>query len=979
MESSGGGGPWVDEGSQSICRDGKRFPLAPKAFVVMQLLRAAPGRLVTKRTLLDAAWPDTHVVDVVLNNAIAQLREALGDDPKHPRFIETIHRRGYRWIGPEIAIASSAEPATPSAPSEDPFVGRSELLTELRRLSAVAASGRRQLVFITGEPGIGKTALVDHFIRGLGADFTVARGRCVDYQGSSEAYRPLLEAMEELVEKGPSDIRQCFDRHAPTWLLQMPSLLSLQEREELQRRVTITARERMHREIDRALEAASRERTIVLVLEDLHWSDPPTVSLLWSLATRREPARLLIIASFRPIDAIAQQHPISQLKGDLIGKRQSVELVLHGWSGKDLQTWLDRHFTGHRFPPAFATVLETQTSGNPLFVLNAIDDFQQRGWLTHGDGSWRCAVDLDVIAAAVPDNTRDFIAVRIDRLPAASRAVLDAASAAGMTFVTQAVAAAGERSSAEVETECNALASGALFLMKGPDLEWPDGSRGCQYSFRHALYRQVLHDRLPPTQRQLFHRRIAERMQSVCTRQDEGFTKQLALHYEHAGDFDRAVELFDSLAQQAYKRCATQEVESLLGHAVMVLKRAPRSEARQRRLLELTVAHGLALISVHGSTGDEPVRETFEEARALAQTIPAPAESVTTFAFASLTHILSGRLRQACSSAEQQLAFGGRHAPPAVVFMAHAISGTARVYLGEIDAALAHFETAFAAQSHALPSDDDPAFAVYDPIAGNRMTYGLALVLSGKGDLGWSAVTDALASARLGDMAPHVGPALSRATGIAILRGDLAIARSYARELLELCERTNLPLWKESVRAQLAWLDFKATGDLALIDTLREAVVEFVSIGRLGSTRMLSMLADAYLTAGRIEQATQALDQAFDQRGEECAFDAELFRQRAAIAQAGRGADAEEVAEQLLLRAVEVANAQGARLFSLRATVDLCRQWARTGKRDQATQWLGQALESFPEDSSEIDPSVARSLRAELAASSSIKEKVKFR
>lgn len=284
MESSGGGKPWIDEGSQSICRDGKRFLLAPKAFVVLQLLRASAGRLVAKRTLLDAAWPDTQVVDVVLNNAIAQLREALGDDPKNPRFIETIHRRGYRWIGPDNEIASSPEPATPGAPSEDPFVGRSELLTELRRLSAVAASGRRQLVFVTGEPGIGKTALIDQFIQGLGAGFTVARGRCVDYQGSSEAYRPLLEAMEELVENGPTDIRHCFDRHAPTWLLQMPGLLSLHEREELHRRVTVTARERMHREIDRALEAASRDQTIVLVLEDLHWSDPPSISLLWSLA-----------------------------------------------------------------------------------------------------------------------------------------------------------------------------------------------------------------------------------------------------------------------------------------------------------------------------------------------------------------------------------------------------------------------------------------------------------------------------------------------------------------------------------------------------------------------------------------------------------------------------------------------------------------------------------------------------------------------
>ena len=162
--------------------------------------------------------------------------------------------------------------------------------------------------------------------------------------------------------------------------------------------------------------------------------------------------------------------------------------------------------------------METQTSGNPLFVLNALDDFVQRGWLIDSDAGWQCTADLAVIGAAVPDSTRDIIAFRLDQLPPASREILEAASVAGMTFATQSVAAASERSCAEVEAECDRLARAALFLGNGTDVEWPDGSHGRRHDFRHALYRQVLYTRVTPTRRQFLHRRVAERIENGIPR-----------------------------------------------------------------------------------------------------------------------------------------------------------------------------------------------------------------------------------------------------------------------------------------------------------------------------------------------------------------------------------------------------------------------------------------------------------------------------
>src|SRR5262249_15595332 len=156
-----------------------------------------------KQELLDAAWPETHVIDTALNIAIGKLRHALGDDPKQPRFIETVHRRGFRWIGDRSPASSvlSPEPGSQlvtrnsalstqdSALSTD-FVGRSAAVEILRRCYTRAAHGQRQLVFVTGEAGIGKTSLVEYFLAQQADACLAARGQCVESYGAGDAYRP---------------------------------------------------------------------------------------------------------------------------------------------------------------------------------------------------------------------------------------------------------------------------------------------------------------------------------------------------------------------------------------------------------------------------------------------------------------------------------------------------------------------------------------------------------------------------------------------------------------------------------------------------------------------------------------------------------------------------------------------------------------------------------------------------------------------
>src|SRR5262249_53024539 len=162
-----------------------------------------------------------------------------------------------------------------------------------------ARRGARQVGFITGEAGIGKTTVVDAFGAQVAQEpeLWLARGQCIESYGAGEAYLPILEALGQLC-RGPDSghLVAWLAQPAPTWLVQMPALLAPDALETLQHRVLGATRERMLRELTEALDALTAERTLVLVLEDLHWSDVATLDLVGALARRRARARLLLLA-----------------------------------------------------------------------------------------------------------------------------------------------------------------------------------------------------------------------------------------------------------------------------------------------------------------------------------------------------------------------------------------------------------------------------------------------------------------------------------------------------------------------------------------------------------------------------------------------------------------------------------------------------------------------------------------------------------
>src|SRR5207244_1740367 len=198
--------------------------------------------------------------------------------------------------------------------------GCERALDALHRALATALTGVRQLLFVTGEAGLGKTTLVEAFLTALEASgpLWVGRGQCLDHYGAGEAYLPVLEALGRVCRgPGGQEVIALLGQQAPTWLVQMPGLVRAADLEPLQRRMAGATRDRMLRELAEALELLTARQPLLLVLEDLHWSDYSTLDVLAVLARRQEPARLLLLGTYRLPDALQRGHPLATVHHEL--------------------------------------------------------------------------------------------------------------------------------------------------------------------------------------------------------------------------------------------------------------------------------------------------------------------------------------------------------------------------------------------------------------------------------------------------------------------------------------------------------------------------------------------------------------------------------------------------------------------------------------------------------------------------------------
>src|SRR5262245_24918524 len=259
---------------------------------------------------------------------------------------------------------------------------------------------------------MGKTTVVDAFLGTSAVRDTLwtARGQCVEHYGSGEAYLPVLDALGQLCRQpGGEHVIALLKRYAPTWLVQMSALVSDSELEAIQRKVQGATRERMLREMAEAIEALTAEQPLVLAVEDMHWSDYSTLDLLALLAQRRGPARLLLLATYRPTDVIVSGHPLKAMKQELHVHGQCEALPLGFLTVAEVRQYLTARLPHQQFPPELGQVIHQSTEGNPLFMVNVVDDWVRQGVLVETDGQWRLIAQVVDLEAEVPESLRQMI------------------------------------------------------------------------------------------------------------------------------------------------------------------------------------------------------------------------------------------------------------------------------------------------------------------------------------------------------------------------------------------------------------------------------------------------------------------------------------------------------------------------------------------------------------------------------------------
>src|SRR5260370_24713768 len=369
---------------------------------------------------------------------------------------------------------------------------------------------KRHLVFVTGEAGIGKTALDDAVLEhAAAAGALVARGACVEQYGSGEAYLRVLSALSALC-RGPrgDHVVETLARQAPTWLYQLPGAVADDRLLALQTRVQGATQARMLREVADAFEILSLDVPIVIALDDLQWSDHSTAEWLAMLGRRREPARLLVLGTFRPMEP-GKTDALKKVVGELTAHHQATTIKLARFTEAAVGEYLDARWPGHRFPQIARTIHQA-TGGNPLFTIAFLDDLESRRMVRSIEGVWQLFATDDDIRAHRPDTVRQLIAIQIDRFDPTAQHVLEAARSACWEFTHGVVAHALQIPLEDVASCCETLADQGRFLPYVGTDRWLDGTLQERYAFVHDLYRDAASMRSSSATQRLWHGRIAQ-------------------------------------------------------------------------------------------------------------------------------------------------------------------------------------------------------------------------------------------------------------------------------------------------------------------------------------------------------------------------------------------------------------------------------------------------------------------------------------
>jgi DNA-binding winged helix-turn-helix (wHTH) protein len=695
------GGFELDVKAGELRRQGRSVRLQDKPLQLLVFLLGKPtSELVTREEIQEHIWGTSRFLDFEdsLNQAVRKLREALRDSATSPRFLETIPRRGYRLLVPidvELPAASSPPAGTGllcAAKPQGIAVGRRCELSKLNTVLQAAKEYGGRLFCISGEPGIGKTTLVDTFLGQLVPSLNchIARGQCSERLSGAEAYLPILEGLESLT-RGPraENVKNILLDVAPSWYVQMadsrsPSFPSAV----LAADAAPASQERKKREFVSLLESLTREQPLIFFIDDVHWADVSTIDLLSYAIPHSHSLPVLLLATYRASDMLLANHPFGGAKLELQTRRLCTELELGSLDREDIENYINSEFPGNQFPAEFVAAVVRRTEGSPLFLVDLLRDLRTAHLIWHEGGRWRLARPLAEIESTLPDSVRGMIARKIGRLSENHRRLLESASIQGLEFDSAVLAAVLDINVGEIEDSLQFLEERHRIIRFIDQRELPDSTLTLRYAFSHGLYQESLYAGIRPTRRVALSGNTATVLLRHWGQSSGEIGTQIAQLFEAAREWERASKWFCIAAGRAAGLAAYREASELSLRAVATSEKLI-GKARDERLLEAAMQLASAR---HALSQFEQSVLAFTLAADAAARLEKPEAQIDALCGAAFGAGMLKRTEEMRGQAEQAMAIA--EATGASSAKAEGILGYERLLAGDLAVARTHLERA---------------------------------------------------------------------------------------------------------------------------------------------------------------------------------------------------------------------------------------------------------------------------------------------
>jgi DNA-binding winged helix-turn-helix (wHTH) protein/predicted ATPase len=953
----------VDLRTGELFENQKKIKLQVQPFRVLALLLERHGELVSREELRNKLWPDDTFVDFDdgLNTAIRKLRQVLCDSREHPRYIETLPRRGYRFVSP-VKFLSTLEkdlrrrcPTPPGAQVSAIFddvlpsprrdvavsgshtVGRDLALAELHRTFESVAAGHGAVVALSGEPGIGKTTLAEAFLDVLvatGDQVYIGRGRCSERQAGSGAYLPWLEALDALGQQRVTHVAQVMKDVAPTWYAQIapPNAGDTVETRALMIN-RAGSQEWMKRELYAFLDALARDRPVVLFFDDLHWADESTVDIFAYVGDRLGSQRILVVVAYRPSDVRVGRQAFLALKLEFEARGICRDLPLDFLTIGDVEQYVDLEFPGHRFPPAFPALVHGKTEGNPMFMADLLRSFQERGVIRSVERTWELSQVPTEFEHDIPASIRSLIELKITRLDEADRRLLTVASVAGAEFTSAVVARVLEIEQADVEDRVHELGRTHALVRPVREEELPDRSISMRYRFVHVLYQNALYASLGPNRRASVSLKVAEALLAVYGEQSKVLALELGCLFEAGRDFSRAADFFLAASERSRQIYADHEALALAEHAMTMIRMLPDTPDRVPRELAHVMGVALPIQRVRG-LADPELDGMYARIRQLCGSLGEDPQMFGAVAGMVGFHLMRAELASALEATKQMQHLSEITGDPLMTIFTDFYVGAIYCHYGRrLDDAMRHFDRGAQLYSPAMHSKF-MLISGFDAGLGCGFLGARVAWLLGRPDDASSRIDAVVAEARrLGH--PHmIAFCLFFQASIRQHGRDAEGVLDVMRELLPMSDQYGYALFGARAGIINGWAKAQtgstAQGEAAIRQSL--AALDKTA-ARLWRPNFLALLAEAIAAQGRIDEALSVLDEAAAtaERTEERCYLSEIHRLAGEWLATEGFADPSDLedAKRRLHLAVAIAHEQGTGAFEQRAAASLARVAAR--------------------------------------------------